>query len=282
MKCLTPILLPVYKYAHYAGEYVCKIAGADYFLVPCGHCVECLAQDSKDWTLRMMLEYEVSDTAWFITLTFDEENCPEGVTKDDTRRFMNSVRKKYKRMCDQIGIVAQPLKYFLVGEYGRESNRPHYHVMLFNFPCRDWRAFQQFCEEVWHRGFVKVEPCTFETSGYVAKYLTKVDPRSHVSAPFRTMSLKPAIGYRYFELHPEVLEYLESQDKNVMTLRNGKKFRVPRSIRRKFYSCEKKMRDRENGVVDMLHIDWSTYNKMLRVGKEENTRRLNKLKGRFK
>lgn len=282
MKCLTPILLPIYKYKHFAGEYICKISGVDYFVVPCGKCVECLAQDAKDWTLRMMLEYEVSDTAWFITLTFDEEHCPISVTKDDTRRFMNSMRQKYKRMCADVGCSVQPLKYFVVGEYGRESGRPHYHIMLFNFPCRDWRALQQFCEEIWHRGFVKVEPCTFETSGYVAKYLTKIDPRPHEVKPYRTMSLKPAIGFRYFDQHPEVVQFLEQSEIPVLTLRNGKKFRVPRSIRRKFYSNEKKMRDRTKAAEQVSMATFKEISEKIRVGKEENTRRLNKLKSRFK
>lgn len=282
LRCLNPKVINTYMYNSALDLTPHGIKRIFYHIVPCGHCVNCLMNDSLDWTLRLVLEAEVAETAWFITLTFDENNV-RPVCKEDVQRFMNSLRKKYKRLCEEKGISINKLGYFAVGEYGREENRPHYHLVLFDFPCSDWRALQSFIEDVWHRGFVQCEPLSVQTAGYIAKYLTKIDPRDHGdNPPFRVMSLKPAIGYTYFYSHPEIVGYLNQAKRLVITLRNGRKFRVPRSIRRKFLCLDRQLEIREYGRLSREDVDSFLTKDYLTNCRQENERKLNRIKRKFK
>ena len=42
--------------------------------VPCGRCLECLKARVNSWFIRLLNEKNNSSTAWFITLTYDDNN----------------------------------------------------------------------------------------------------------------------------------------------------------------------------------------------------------------
>ena len=74
---------------------------------PCGYCVECKAKKSRDWSTRCFCEFLTSDSASFITLTYDndkldvygskdyEPNRSIGLVKKDLQKFWKRLRKKY-------------------------------------------------------------------------------------------------------------------------------------------------------------------------------------------
>ena len=251
MNCLTPVVRSRKTYKHVNGKPV--PVKTEYYLCGCGKCVPCMLAEQRDWAFRLMLEAEVNDTAFFITLTFNDENLPEDncVHPNDVQRFMNSLRKKLERICKSKGICVPKLSYFAVGEYGRKENRPHYHIMLYNFPIhRVFDMYRVVCD-LWNRGFVKVEFCTPKTCNYVCKYMMKLDPRKHDVPPFRLMSRRPAIGYRYFMEHGDVLEFMNRPETSTLHFRDGKSYRIPRSIRRKFFRIDKLEYCREMCKVDL-------------------------------
>ena len=49
------------------------IEGIDY-RVPCGRCLPCQKKRRSDWSLRLEHEYLADDSAFFITLTYDDHN----------------------------------------------------------------------------------------------------------------------------------------------------------------------------------------------------------------
>lgn len=81
-------------------------------------------------------------------------------------------------------------------------------------------------------GRVLVSPASWQTFAYVARYTTKklygeeasYYEQFNITPPFLVMSLKPGIGARWFQDHPDVydFEYI-----NVKTPTGGKKFRPP-------------------------------------------------------
>lgn len=285
MKCLTPMLIStdVYKTN---GSFTPGIYKTNYFLVPCGKCVECLKADQNDWALRLMLENETSFSAYFITLTFDDAFLPDdgSVSKRDVQMFLKRVRRQYEYVCDKVNVKSFHLSYYAVGEYGRRTNRPHYHIMLFGLPIHDWRTVKQLIDKCWTYGFTKVEPCCTQTCGYICKYMGKYDPRDHTEPPFRLMSRRPGLAFEYFKQHPELVFYLEQRDIPMIHTKDGKNHRVPRSIKRKFYSNDKKQKMREFALIDGLRVDNSFYSDFLHRherGQRENERRIKKLKTRF-
>lgn len=91
--------------------------------VPCGKCAFCIKKAIDAWCLRLYHEMEVSSSAFFITLTYDDEHLPPGeeLSKRDLQLFIKRLRKRNPG-----------IRYFAVGEYGTQKGRPHYHAVIFN------------------------------------------------------------------------------------------------------------------------------------------------------
>lgn len=75
------------------------------------------------------------------------------------------------------------LRYFMCGEYGDQTHRPHYHAIIYGFYPPDARPLNKglyisdFLSQVWPYGYhtvAKVEPaCVSYVAGYVDKKWTR-------------------------------------------------------------------------------------------------------------
>lgn len=151
----------------------------------------CRINRRRMWTARIVLE-----AAWhrepssMVNLTYAPRWLPEGgtVVPDDAKKFWRDLRNYYGR----------PIRYYLVGEYGDRSGRPHYHCIFFgvvpahDLVCRLWGKAEP---QGIHVGSVTVQSAEY-VAGYVTKKWTKKDdPRLYGRHPeFSRMSLKPGIG----------------------------------------------------------------------------------------
>ena len=97
---------------------------------------------AAEWFARLRIQQRYSDTATFVTLTYNDAHLPpprvdsEGfrhydVSKDDIRYYHYRLRKSLGPE------KSRKLKYFLVSEYGPNPDngwlyRPHYHAIYFN------------------------------------------------------------------------------------------------------------------------------------------------------
>lgn len=138
------------------------------------------------------------------------------------------------------------LRYFIVGEYGEKTFRPHYHAALFNFPeCQNGTTKTdlhgkpipekccQVCQllyKTWGLGITYSAPLNDSTAQYICGYVTKKmthrqDPRLAGRDPeFARMSLKPGLGLDMMhEAASAFLEHdLEQSESDVpVTLRHG-------------------------------------------------------------
>ena len=77
-----------------------------------------------------MLESQVHADNCFVTLTYDDEHLPRphrpghwmpSLSPYHVTNFIKRLRRHYEI----------PIRYFLAGEYGNDSQRPHYHLALF-------------------------------------------------------------------------------------------------------------------------------------------------------
>lgn len=183
--------------------------------VPCGQCIGCRLEKSRQWALRIMHEASQHEASSFVTLTYAED--PVSLRLDDLQRFFKRVRKR-----------GLPLRYYACGEYGERRSRPHFHVCWFG---HDWREGSRpwtrelwvhpELEELWGYGngvypACRVGALTFESAAYVARYVTKkvTGPRAErhyerVSAEtgevffctpeMAVMSRRPGIGRSWYE-----------------------------------------------------------------------------------
>jgi len=145
----------------------------------------------------MLLEQMQHGDSAFVTLTYSEENVPLRLTDDgpvpdtldpeDTQKFMKKLRKR---------LYPRELRYFLVGEYGDKTWRPHYHAAIFGLSIFDAASV----DAAWGKGFTHTGDLTSASAQYVAGYVTKKltspdHPDLQGRYPeFARMSLRPGIG----------------------------------------------------------------------------------------
>lgn len=185
--------------------------------IPCGQCIGCRLERSRQWAMRCMHEASLSDLNSFITLTYDDDHLPMRgqLVYEDYQRFMKRLRKAARTK----------VRFFMCGEYGEETQRPHYHAILFgwDFPDKEpWRKLDSGCkvytskmlERLWPFGHSSIGTVTFESAAYVARYCVKkvtgkgayqayqrVDEYGEyqLQPEFAHMSLKPGIGAPWLE-----------------------------------------------------------------------------------
>ncbi|QCQ85011.1 replication initiator protein [Blackfly microvirus SF02] len=136
-----------------------------YVAVPCGKCPACKKRRASGWSFRLMQQEKQSVSAHFITLTYATENLPftaRGLKTLD----IGDLQKFFKRLRKAHGPNSVPLKYYAVGEYGTNTNRPHYHIILFN-------AELPLIQPAWDKGAVHYGTVTGASVGYCLKYISK-------------------------------------------------------------------------------------------------------------
>lgn len=148
-----------------------------YIKVPCGRCIACQNNRRSSWVLRNRYENLNSESSIFVTLTYDDENVPltkkQELTLDyeDVKKFMKRLRKKFPD---------SSLKYFLCGEYGSHTFRPHYHAIIYNLPLLDngkdfVEYYNKILADTWGLGHVTSSVVTDARIGYITKYIIKSD-----------------------------------------------------------------------------------------------------------
>lgn len=144
--------------------------------VPCGKCEACLSNRAAQWSFRLEQELKHSVGAcYFITLTYDEDHVPiENNVRTFNKEHVQILIKNIRN-----AIRPKPVKYFVVSEYGGQTFRPHYHMLLFNFPY-DYRLLGQFPREkligsllmkYWPYGQVDIGTITSASITYCTTYV---------------------------------------------------------------------------------------------------------------
>ena len=212
MPCYSPI--QAYRDTRSGALFFWPKAGTDSTLyVPCGQCVGCRLERSRQWAARCMNEASLHEENCFITLTY--KDAPKSLQYRDFQLFMKRLRRQWPGV-----------RFYMCGEYGEDFGRPHYHAVLFgmNFPDRyRWRKVNGHqlyrspkLEALWQLGHCEIGAVTFESAAYVARYcmkkITGDAAEAHYSyvdedtgevcrrePEFCHMSLKPGIGARWLE-----------------------------------------------------------------------------------
>lgn len=171
--------------------------------VPCGRCLGCRLEYSRQWAVRCMHEAKLHAVSIFVTLTYNDECVP----KD-----MNLRPRDYVLFMKRLRIAHPGVRFFQCGEYGELLGRPHHHAILFN--C--WFPDQRFLKEktpgcklytsaeldkLWGHGSCTFGSVTFESAAYVARYtMKKVGGERHDRvSEYCTMSRRPGIGAAFVD-----------------------------------------------------------------------------------
>lgn len=167
---------------------------------PCGQCLPCRINRKRLWTHRLLLETLAHGDNSFVTLTYREDH--ESLDPKHVQDWLKRLRKQFEPL---------RLRYYIVGEYGTQTQRPHYHAALFGYPSctygqsryKLYRNCCKWCDTVrdtWNHGNIllgTLEPASAQyIVGYVMKKMTNPqDERLNGRHPeFARMSLRPGIG----------------------------------------------------------------------------------------
>lgn len=194
--------------------------------VSCGQCTGCRLRRSVDWAARCVHENSLYFMSSFITLTYDDNKIWRcSLEYRDFQLFMKRVRKELGYF-DVKHWTWLP-RFYMCGEYGDITRRPHYHVLLFGLYFADRVPYGKsgsgaelytsaLLDSLWTHGKSWIGDVTFESAAYVARYcmkkVTGKNAASHYEAvdslsgeiiqlepEFNSMSLKPGIGKMWYD-----------------------------------------------------------------------------------
>lgn len=264
-----PCYRPIKAYRRASGEIKLFEAPGDRELLElgCGRCVGCRLSRASSWAVRCGHEAELFKRNCFVTLTYSDYVCdmcfgkrrclpPNGSLKyKDVQDFFKRLRKAC-RGYQASPTGRYPIRYFAAGEYGGESWRAHYHMLLFNFDFADkWQWGEQtyrspLLERLWPHGSCLLGSVTPASAAYVSRYSMKkvmgrqaseefyswTDERTgevcSVGPEFCAMSRRPGIGAWWLDKYrSDVLpcDYV---------IKDGRKIKVPRYYANKFADAE--------------------------------------------
>lgn len=168
------------------------------YQVPCGKCLECRSMVQNDWCTRLSYEinmfYRNGGIGVFLTFTYNDDALPifaplnqPCFRHDDVLKFLDRLNLYMQRTYGPY-----MYKYFICSEYGKNTQRPHYHGQFLLKSGVDWFAFVEKCRVLWsEHGFMfpkfdghqyvdndglVVSPTLINGSAsakYVSKYITK-------------------------------------------------------------------------------------------------------------
>lgn len=166
-------------------------------MLPCGQCIGCRGDRSASWQVRCMHEAQMHGASCFLTLTYSDEALPQdgSLKLRDVQLFLKRVRKRF----------GKGIRFFACGEYGDNTHRAHYHVLLFGFGFPDKRyhcernGYRVFTSEaladLWPHGLHEIGSVTSQSAGYCAQYVYK--KRNGIGADDHYMRVSPVDGATY-------------------------------------------------------------------------------------
>lgn len=227
-------------------------------VVGCGQCIPCRINKRREWVGRLTLEAGLYSDNAFITLTYDDEHLPTvvGPSRPGDIAHAPTLRpidltnwlKRFRK-----AIEPHQVRFYAAGEYGDDTQRPHFHIAMFNYPSCQWgqtRTDKKYCcavcdlvRRTWGMGNVYLGTLEDSSMNYVAGYVLKKmtdkhDVRLHGRYPeFARMSLRPGIGAdAMHDVASTVLEFnlVEREGDVPSALRHGKRIMpLGRYLRRK-------------------------------------------------
>lgn len=201
--------------------------------IPCGKCIGCKFDYTKQWSDRMIMELADNDgKGIFLTLTYNNAHVPFSVDEDglpvsfslkkrDFQLFMKRLRKRF---------ADKSIRFFACGEYGGRTLRPHYHAIIFGLSLSDFPDLSvhgmnelnqlyfisPLLTEIWSNGFTLLSDVSYKTCAYVARYNVKkaygdnVKPHELADDTFVLMSRRPGIASRFYDAHPDFFDTMNS------------------------------------------------------------------------
>lgn len=229
--CITPII----------------VKNSDGKKIPCGRCTKCRARRISAWSFRLQQQEKVSKNSHFITLTYGTSAVPitnkgyMSLRRTDLQLFIKRLRKAHSKS----GIWAAGLKYYIAGEYGGQTGRPHYHCIIFN-------AKRELIQPAWGLGEIHYGSITGASIGYCLKYMSKpsIIPKHKNDDRKKEFALmSKGLGKNYLDPDRGFVFWHKDdlQNRCYLNIGDGKKASMPRYYKDKLYTAEEREKIADKG-----------------------------------
>lgn len=248
--------------------------------IPCGQCIGCRIRRREEWALRCYCESKMHKSNLFVTLTYDDAHmpCDGSLNYRHYQLFMKRMRKEFGSF-----------RFFMCGEYGENTGRPHYHALFFGLDLDDKRKCNSVYSRddiyeseklnaLWGKGGCRIGEVTYASARYCAAYAVKkvtgeraedhyarVNPYTGelywLTPEFAHMSLKPGIGFPWLEKY---WKDIYTTGHNALLV-NGSKKPVPRYFDAKLEEIAADVLDRakyDRFVEAMKHTEHNTADRL--------------------
>lgn len=298
MACFHP--MEAYRFRYRSGNYSAPMfslpndlpvwlslgAKLERIALPCGQCIGCRLEKSREWAVRCCYEASLYKDNCFITLTYDDDHVPANMSlnKKDWQDFMKRLIADVNYKRKKKGLPYKKIRFFMCGEYGERTFRPHYHAILFNHEFDDLKTVTKMTEHglsryehsetlfrLWGKGIVSVGDMTFESAAYVSRYCLK-----KINGPeaewhyfgrmpeFSLMSRCPGIAKVWWD------KFKSDVINNDCTFSRGKRAPVPRYFDKLLGKIDEELLrqikdERASKVKDTYDFSFASFLKMRRA-----------------
>lgn len=193
----------------------------------------CRINKTSEWSVRLLYESTQYEYSTFVTLTYADEYMPANgsLVKEDWQKFMKRLRKRFD---------GEKFRYYMCGEYGPTTFRPHYHAIIFGLNLNDWveispgKFISPTLSELWPQGFNQVGFVNPTTMNYVTGYIQKKQYGQSAVELYEKRGVIPP--FQLFSKHlgqDFSLAHADQISKNMFVIQNGRKKPVPKYISKK-------------------------------------------------
>jgi hypothetical protein len=147
--------------------------------------------------------------------------------KEDVQLFFKRLRKAHEKKQNK-----KPIKYFAAGEYGGRTNRPHWHIILFN-------ADINLISNAWDLGHCHFGQVNEASVGYSLKYICKkgkIPMHQNDDRQKERSLMSKGLGKNYLSENMVKWHKKSLDDRLYCNLKDGKKIAMPRYYKDKIYT----------------------------------------------
>lgn len=224
---------------------------------------------------RLYYEHRAAHQTWWITLTYNDDNVPslkmqelsffdEPITKEykvlrheDFQLLMKSLRKSFWNdyRCK--------LRFFMVGEYGPTTLRPHYHCLLFTDKHLSKDYICKHLDKQWaeKHGFYLLDKATEERFQYCAKYCIRpVEDEEVYKIKPPYMRCSKGLGKQFItdatkKYYQDLIQSPETISNATLLVRDSVRYSLPRYYKDHLFTEQQKRQIAYNNQVRYQKLD---------------------------
>lgn len=271
----------------------------------CGQCYPCKITRVRGWIFRLKKEMEVSHTAYFLTLTYNNEFVPitkngwmslsntkyikeNGKTKQessDVQKYLKRLRILQSQNENFTKDRLPKISYYCTAEYGTKSKRPHYHLIIFNV------LNENHLDEAWTKdgksmGLVHFGKVNEASIAYTLEYICESKNKEYVPRDDRVPEysiMSKGLGSNY--LSEAVKKFHQQNWKDMyITIEDETKIALPKYYRDKIYKTLPELKEKQ-GLYIAKEVETQKFRDLDKYGEKHfdnkkiaNAQKLSKLK----